>query len=124
MAQDTFKINGVVIPVPTGCTAVLATTSTEDSERTMDLVMHNTPIGTIAGYDLAWKSLTPTEMSTILKQVVNRARSTWHYFDVLDGRWRDADFYASNFTAPQLTLEDGFELWEGLEFNIRSIRPI
>ena len=42
------------IKAPIKYDPVLATTSTEDSDRTQDLVMHNTPMGTIIGYDI-WK---------------------------------------------------------------------
>ncbi len=56
----------------------------------MTLEMHNTPIGTVEGYDL---------------------------------KWRDGEFYASNYNSPCGTLEDGEEYWDELRFNIREIKP-
>ena len=52
-----FEVDGVGIPAPTKYQPVFATTSTEDSDRTQDLIMHNTPMGTISGYNMQWDSL-------------------------------------------------------------------
>ena len=124
--QDYIMFNGVVIKQPDGdgYSANLATTSTDDSDRDMALGMHNTPIGTIAGYSLKWSYLTAAEMSQILKQVVNKGRFTAHYFDVLLGKWTDGEFYATNYNAPALCLEEGFEMWDELSFNIVGVNPV
>ena len=123
--QDYIKINGKVIAQPDqdGYTAVLATTSTEDSNRDMSLVMHNSPVGTVMGYDLKWTNLSLTEAAEILAEVVNKPSFTVHYLDILTGKWRDGEFYASNFNAPAATLEEGYERWNELSFNIRGINP-
>lgn len=121
--QDRISINGVSIAQPTKYKAVFATTSTDDSDRDMSLVMHNTPIGSVEGYDLEWEYLTPKEASDILRQVLNRPEFTVHYFDLLNGAWTDGKFYASNYEAPCLTLKDGMACWEGLSFGIRGIYP-
>lgn len=122
--QEFIKISGITIKQPDedGYSAVLATTSTDDSDRDMALEMHNTPIGTVEGYDLKWTDLTLQEAAQILKLVVNKPRFSVHYCDILTGTWRDADFYASNFNSPCKTLEDGEERWDELSFNIRSIK--
>ena len=44
MAQEQFKIDNVVIRAPDSYKPVFATTSTEDSKRSQDLVMHNSPV--------------------------------------------------------------------------------
>lgn len=123
--QDCLKINGIKVAQPDedGYSAVLATTSTEDSDRDMTLEMHNTPIGTVEGYDLKWRNLSPQEAAVILQQVLNKSKFTVHYFDILTGKWRDGEFYASNFNAPCKTLEDDEECWDELSFNIRGIHP-
>lgn len=121
--QDKIKINSVEIKQPDTYKAVFATTSTDDSIRDMALIMHNTPIGTVEGYDLTWSNLTASEMKTIMGQVLNKASFTVHYFDLITGSWRDGDFYASNFNAPALTLEDGAEVWDELSFNIIGVNP-
>lgn len=122
--QDYIKINGIVVQQPDTVTAVLATTSTDDSVRDMNLTMHNTPIGTILGYDLKWKRLTPKKMGEILEQVINKKSFTVHHLDVISGEWIDADFYASNFNAPALSFEDGVEMWNELSFNIRGVSAL
>lgn len=120
---NNFEFGGVQVAVPYTYDAVFATTSTDDSDRTMDLVMHNTPIGTITGYDFEWKDITLQEAATIMRQVLNKPEFLVHYLDLYYGTWRDAYFYASNFNAGAKTLEDGFEKWSGLSFGIRSINP-
>lgn len=123
--QDYLKFNGIRIKQPDedGYTAILSTTSTEDSDRDMALIMHNTPIGTVAGYNLKWRYLTLQEAVEILSQVLNKPSFTAHYLDILTGKWRDDEFYASNYNAPVHTLKDGEERWKELSFNIRSINP-
>jgi len=123
--QDYFKLNGVIVKQPDedGYAAVLSTTSTDDSDRDMSLVMHNTPIGTVEGYDLKWSYLTPVEASEILREVLNKPSFMAHYFDIITGGWRDGRFYASNFNAPVKTIEDGEEYWDELSFNIRGVDP-
>lgn len=123
--QDYLKFNGVTVKVPDedGYSANLATTSTEDSNRDMSLVMHNTPIGTVESYSLKWSELTPSEASAILQQVLNKPSFTVHYFDILTGSWRNGEFYASNFNAPARILVDGEEYWDELSFNIIGVNP-
>lgn len=121
--QDRIKFNGVEIRQPDSFQAVLSTTSTDDSTRDMALEMHNTPIGTIEGYDLKWSNIPAGEMAIILKQVLNKPSFDVHYFDIITGKWRDAAFNASNFNSPAYTLEDGEELWDELTINIRGVKP-
>lgn len=123
--QKQLKFNDVVVPWPDedGYSAVLATTSTEDSDRDMTLKMHNTPIGTVEGYDLKWSWLTAKEASLILSQVLNKSSFKAHYFDIITASWRDGYFYASNYNSPCSSLIDGEEMWDELSFNIRGIDP-
>lgn len=123
--QDCIKFNGIKIAQPDedGYSAILATTSTDDSDRDMTLEMHNTPIGTVEGYDLKWRDISAKEAAKILSQVLNRESFTVHYFDILTAKWRDGEFYASNYNSPCGTLEDGEEYWDELSFNIRGMKP-
>lgn len=118
-----FQIDGVDIKAPTSYKPVFATTSTEDSDRTQDLIMHNTPMGTIAGYDMQWDQLTTEEAQTILKGMMNKPSFSFYHNDVLNG-WVSRDFYASNFNVQAVRLKDGEELWTGLTINVRAINPI
>lgn len=123
--QDFLKFNDVKIAQPDedGYAAVLSTTSTEDSDRDMQLIMHNTPIGTVEGYNLKWRWLSPQEASQILQQVLNRPQFKVHYFDILTAKWRDGEFYATNFNAPARSLKDSEECWDELSFNIIGVNP-
>lgn len=123
--QDYIKFNGVTIAQPDddGYSVNLATTSTEDSDRDMSLVMHNTPIGTVESYSLKWSWLKPAEAALILSQVLNRPSFTAHYFDILTGGWRDGEFYATTFNSPCKILEEGQEYWDELSFNMIGVNP-
>ena len=124
--SDKFRIDGTEIKTPTDYKPVFATTSTEDSDRTQDLIMHNTPMGTIAGYDMTWKSLKSDEISTILNLMMNKPSFSFHHRDPRNASgWSDADFYASNFNmgAQRLGEREG-ELWSDLSINVRAIYPI
>lgn len=117
--QDKWKFNNIVIEQPTTAKAVMETTSTSDSGRSMSGEMHNTPMFTIAGYDLTWKYIGAVAAAEILRQFVNKKKCLVHYFDIMEAKWKDEYFYASNFNAPSFTMEDGEETWEELSFNIR-----
>lgn len=123
--QDYIKINGITIVQPDqdGYSVNLATTSTEDSDRDMSLVMHNTPIGTVESYSLKWTDIKASEAALILSQVLNKPSFTLHYFDILTGTWRDGEFYATTFNSPCRTIEDGVEAWDELSFNVIGVNP-
>ena len=101
----------------------LATTSTKDSDRAQDLIMHNTPMGTIVGYDMKWGDIKTEEMQTIIKLMVNKPSFRMKQYDNYDG-WCTKDFYASNFDVDCVRLKNGEELWSGLSINIRPINPL
>ena len=125
MAEEQFKIDNVVIRAPDSYKPVFATTSTEDSKRSQDLIMHNTPMGTIGGYDMQWGELSWAEIATILNTVLNKSQFTFHHKDpTVPGRWIDRTFYASNFNMAAQTLKDGEEKWTDLSINVRRIEPI
>lgn len=126
MAQEYLKINDIRVKVPDqdGYGIQFATTSTSDSDRTQDLVMHNTPIGTVESYSLKWSGLTLAEASLILRQVVNKASFKVHYLDVYSGKWKDGWFYAANFNITPIDLTAGKERIDSLSFNIVGVNPI
>lgn len=123
--QEKFFIDGTEIAAPAEYKPVFATTSTEDSDRDQALVMHNTPIGTIAGYDMRWNELKWEEIATILNCILNKSEFTFHHPDpTVPGIWIDRTFYASNFQMAAQTLEDGIETWNDLTINVRRVNPI
>lgn len=124
LKQERFKVDGVTIAAPEGYKPVFSTTSTADSDRDQGMVMHNTPVGTISGYDLTWGTLTWEEIAAILNAMLGKAQFSFHHkAPNVPGRWIDRDFYAADYNMEAQTLEDGFELWEGLTINVRRIEP-
>lgn len=123
--MEEFKIDSVVIAAPSTYKPVFETKSTDDSDRDQKLVMHNTPIGTIAGYDMTWELLTWKEISTILNAIMNKKQFSFHHKDpTIPNQWVDKTFYASNMDMAAQTLEDDEEMWEDLSINVRRIDPI
>ena len=123
--QDYIKINGITIVQPDedGYSVELSTTSTEDSDRDMSLVMHNTPIATVVSYSLKWTDIKATDAAQILNQIINKPSFSFHYFDILTASWRDGEFYATTFNSPCKTIEDGVEAWDELSFNVIGVNP-
>lgn len=122
--MEQFKINGVAIAAPSTYSPVFATTSTDDSDRAQDGVMHNTPMFTIGGYDMTWDCLGWDEIAVILNQCIGRSSVLLHYPNPrIPSQWQDREFYCSNFNMDAQTLEEGFEIWEGLQINFRSVNP-
>lgn len=126
MAQEQLKFNGIVMPWPdeNGYTVQITTTSTDDSDRTQDLVMHNTPIGSVGSYGLKWSDLTKEEVALILSQVLDKPSFSAHYFDVKTATWKDANFYATTFNVTPINLKESEERIEEISFNIIGINPI
>lgn len=124
MSQEYFKLNGITVKQPDSVEMNIATTSTDDSGRNQYLEMTNIPIGSVQSYSVEWSWLTPTEMSQILKQVLNKPSFSAHYPDGYEGRWADAAFYATTFNAPSRTFEEGEEKWDKLSFSMIGISPI
>lgn len=123
--QDYIKINGITIVQPDedGYSVNLSTTSTEDSDRDMSLVMHNTPIATVVSYSLKWTDIKAIDAAQILSQIINKSSFSFHYFDILTASWRDGEFYATTFNSPCKTIEDGVEAWDELSFNVIGVNP-
>lgn len=124
--QERIKFNGIDIVQPDkdGYSAIIATTSTEDSDRDLSGKMHNTPLFSVTGYNLKWDEIAASKAAVILQQFVGKRSCKVHYFDIMTGTWKDGQFYASNFSAPSKTLKDGEECWKGLSFDIRSVGAI
>ena len=121
-----FEIDGTAIPAPTLYKPKFATTSTEDSDRTQDLVMHNTPMGTIAGYDMQWDSLSNAEIALLLSSVMNKSSFMFRHRDPTNSTgWTTSAFYCSNFSmnAQRIRANESEELWDGLSMNFRAINP-
>lgn len=121
--NDKYSIDGTEIRTPITYKPQFATTSTEDSDRTQDLVMHNTPMGTVTRYDMTWGNLSTAEVRTILNACMNKPKFAFHHFDIFSG-WVTKDFYASNYSVECVRIIDDGEMWEGLSINFIAINPI
>ncbi len=119
-----FEFNGIAVKTPNTFKPNFATTSTEDSDRTQDLVMHNTPVGTISSYSFEWKYIEPEEAALILAQVMNKSEYSLRFLNPLSGGWDTASFYTSNYTFGSLRQTNGRDTWESLSFNAVVINPV
>lgn len=119
-----FEFNGVPVKTPDTFQPNGATTSTDDSDRTQDLVMHNTPIGTIESYSIEWKNIEPEEAAKIIQQIKNKKEYSLRYLSLCDGVWRVDMFYTSNYSAGTLKTSNGKFVWENLSFNAVVINPV
>lgn len=119
-----FEFNGIKVKTPDTFKPNLATTSTEDSDRTQDLVMHNTPMGTIQSYSFEWKYIEPKEAAKILSQIINKSEYTLKFINPLTGEWETGKFYTSNYNLGTLRVSNGDFVWESLSFNAIGINPV
>lgn len=119
-----FEFNGISAKTPDTFKPNFATTSTEDSDRTQDLVMHNTPMGTISSYSFEWRYIEPEEAALILSQIMNRSEYSLRYLNPLTARWEVGMFYTANYTFGTLKQVNGRDTWESLSFNAVVINPV
>ena len=124
-SEEQFRIDGVAIAAPETYKPVFSTTSTKSTKRDQSLTMHNSVMGTIAGYDMTWGELTWNETATILNALIDKKSFTFHHKDPrIPGKWIDAVFYCSNYNMDAQTLEENEEKWTGLVINIRRTKKL
>lgn len=119
-----FQFNGVHVKTPNTFTPNMATTSTGDSDRTQDLVMHNTPIGTIESYSMGWNNIEPEEVAKIIAQIKNKSHYSLRHLNFETGKWETRMFYTSNYTGGTLKQVNGKDAWESLSFDAICIYPV
>lgn len=119
-----FEFNGIPVKTPDTFNPAMATTSTADSDRTQDLVMHNSPMGTIQSYNFEWRYIEPNEAAKIIQQVKNRKEYTLRYLRFDTGMWTTGQFYSANYDGGSLTVVNGKFVWESLSFQATGIYPI
>lgn len=119
-----FQFNDIAVKTPDTFQPAMATTSTEDSDRTQDLVMHNTPMGTIESYSFAWKYIEPEEAAVIINQIKNKSQYKLRYLRADTGKWTTGYFYTSNYNFGTLTVANGKRVWESLSFNATGVNPV
>lgn len=119
-----FEFNGIKIKTPDTFQPSMATTSTEDSDRTQDLVMHNTPMGTIESYSFEWRYIEPKEAAKIIGQIKNKSQYSLRFLSPNSGTWETKQFYTSNYNMGTLRITNGYFVWESLSFNAVGINPV
>lgn len=119
-----FEFNGIPAKTPNIFRPNMATTSTGDSDRTQDLVMHNTPMGTIQNGELEWRYIELDEAALILQQIVNKSEYSLRYPNPLTGRWEVSTFYTANYSLGTHMISNGKSVWESLSFNAVRINPV
>lgn len=126
MAQNHIMFNNYTPPSPDndGYTAAIATTSTPNSGRTMRGYMNNVPLFSTESYNLKWTDIPASEVSNILRQVVNKSGFYFNHYNLYKGRWENTRFYAANFNSPFISLKDGVEKVKQLSFQVTGEAPI
>lgn len=119
-----FEFNEIPVKTPDVFRPNMATTSTEDSDRTQDLVMHNTPMGTVESYSFEWRYIEPVEAAKIVRQIKNKGQYKLRYLRADTGTWETGYFYTSNYSFGTLRVANGEFVWEKLSFNAVGINPV
>ena len=122
--QDKIKINNTVIYQPDGGISYkFATTSTEDSGRTQDGIMHNSVMFTVEQLEFKATGVPVADVVTILQEVAKRQKFLLHYPSMYYGTWRDDYFYVAEGDLSILSIEEGFETAD-ISFNMTGVNPL
>lgn len=125
MAQEYFKINNVVIPLPdAGVGYNFETTYTEDSGRTIDGVAHTATMFTVEALTLTWATLTLSQTSSLLQAVAKGDQFTFHYPSPYYGTWRDDSFYVGQGGLTMGRLNESQESMDGFSIQFTGVNPI
>lgn len=123
MVEEPFEIDDIKILTPYTFTPSAATTSTDDSDRTQDLVMHNSPMGTIESYNIGFEYIPVKEAAAIYQRIKNRSQYKLRYMNVGTGEWATGEFYTSNYSFGSLTVSNGEFVWASMSFNAVGVYP-
>lgn len=126
MAQQRIKFNEYTPPNVSddGYTVNIATTSSQNSGRTMRGVMNNVPLFTVESYNLRWVNISAADVSAILSQVVGKSGFNFYHYNIYRARWETGVFYAANFNSPVLSLKEGNEKIKELTFQVTGENPL
>ena len=126
MAQNYLKFGSFTPPDvdEDGYQISFATTSTENSGRTMRGNMKNSPLFTIEAYELKWSDIKVSDASKILKEVMGKSGFDFFHLNIYENRWETKRFYAANFNAPCVSLVEGEEKLDELRFQVTSENPV
>ena len=122
MAQNYLKFGSFTAPDvdEDGYQISFATTSTENSGRTMRGNMKNSPLFTIEAYELKWSDIKVSDASKILKEVMGKSGFDFFHLNIYEDKWETKRFYAANFNAPCVSLVELEEKLDELSFQVTS----
>lgn len=121
--MDDFKIAGTAVKI-VSFKPNLATTSTKDSGRTMDGVMHNTPMFTVESYALELADVSLELAAIITSAYVNKSKLSMTLLTPYTGTVQTKDFYISNSSLQVGKLTDDLQYWDSISFNAVGVNPI
>ena len=125
MSQEYYTINGIKIMQPTELMPFqFAVTSTPDSARTQDGVLHDTPMFTVESYSYSVTGLTAKEMSDFLKLVAKGQKFDFHYFSPYYGEWRTDKFRVGQGSLKIRRVNEDNEWFDDVSCNIVGVNPI
>ena len=125
MAQNKYSFGGYTPDrQPIKVTPKFAVTSTEESGRVQTGQMLNTPMFTVASYQIEFGKMTGEDLGKLLAKIVGKSSFTFHHFDVFNNQWADAQFYAANIDCSNVYIKDGKETVDSLSFQVTGINPV
>lgn len=114
-----FKVNNVQMPCPSSFSWQINDVSAAESGRTDDGLMWKNMVTRKRKISLAWKELTPTQTSKVLKAFGTDEYFDVYYWDAQDGRYETRTFYAgTNRDAPVHFWWVGNQRFETVSFDI------
>ena len=124
MAQQKIKFNDIVIKQPVTFKRSKETTFAEDSNRDMTGVLHAKPKFTVEAFNMEWKHLSLSEMSTILQIVDLGETFQMTYLSPYYGTWRTDTFYVGEGSEDCGCIEESGEFYDSLTFNAICVNPL
>lgn len=123
--QDKIRMNGIEIWQPdTGLKYPFETTYSEDSGRVISGVGHFTPLFTVWQLGYTATDIPVSEASKILQIIIRGHNFTLHYFDLLQVKWMDAEFYVGKGDCTIGELVENNEYLDSLSFSMTGVNPL
>lgn len=122
VANNTFKINGVTIPMPSEYGFSIEDLSSDKSGRTLDGVMHKDVVAVKDYYNVTWKRLSWQEAADLLRLVDGKTQITLQY---VDPRYPDQilvnQFYVGKRSGKANNLNDPRNTWKEVSLQFTRI---
>lgn len=110
-----IKINGVALPTPSDYNVSIMDISKASRNAAGTMVIDR--VATKRKIELAWKHLSRTELSTVLK-LVSSVFFTVEYIDPEENDWKTGTFYCGDRTIGALDYRNGNIRWKDIKFNL------